>query len=197
MSRSLRYAVIEDLDTVRRIQLGRLWGVRVTATPIAWTSPVVFFALRVLMNLVTMRGSMWPRLKEAALFSLSVQVTSPLHACGHIVSGTLAGSPMDELLITATRDVNVYEGDQSRVPSHVHLMRAIGGPLANLLVGGVCRVLLRRARPGLATDIVAAIASTNLFYGLGGLLPLPSIDGEVIWRELLRMARGRRISDQR
>jgi hypothetical protein len=109
VSRYLRCAIVEDLDTVRRIPLGRLWGVRLAATPIAWTSPVLFFALRVLMNLVTMRGSMKPRLKEAALFSLSVQVTNPLHALGHIVSRTLAGSPMDELLITTTRDVNVYD----------------------------------------------------------------------------------------
>lgn len=191
MSGYLRYGVVENLDTVRRIPLGRLWGVRIAATPIAWASPALFFALRVLMNLVAMRGSARDRLKEAALFSLSVQVTNPLHALGHVVSGTLAGSPMDELLITATRDVNVYEGDQSQVPSRVHLARALGGPLANLLAAGVFRVLLRRARPGLVADALGAIVSTNLFYGLGSLLPVPSVDGEVVWRELARMARRR------
>jgi hypothetical protein len=189
VSRYLRYAIVEDLDTVRRIPLGRVLGVRVTATPIAWLSPVLFFALRVLMNLATMRGSLQRRVREAALFSLSVQVSNPIHAFGHIVSGTLAGSPMDELLITATRDVNVYEGEQSGVPSHVHLARALGGPLANLFAAGVCRLLMRCLRPSFLAKIIAAIATTNQFYGLGGLLPVPSVDGEVIWRELFRMAR--------
>jgi hypothetical protein len=40
--------------------------------------------------------------------------------------------------------------------------------------------------PGFWSDLVASLMSTNLFFGLGGFIPLPSVDGEVIWRELLR-----------
>lgn len=189
MSRALRYGIVEDLETVRRIPLGTLWGVRVTATPIAWLSPLLFFALRMLMNLVTMRGTMAARLKEAALFSLATQITNPAHAFGHILSGTLAGSPMDELLITATRDVNIYHGDQDAVAGQVHLARALGGPLMNLAVAGLCSRLLRALRPGLGADVIAQLAATNHFYGLGGLLPLPSVDGWVIWREVFRLLR--------
>jgi hypothetical protein len=37
------------------------------------------------------------------------------------------------------------------------------------------------------------ILSTNLYIGLGGLrLPLPSVDGQVIWREVLRSTLARR-----
>jgi Zn-dependent protease len=96
---------------------------------------------------------------------------------------------MDELLITATRDVNLYHGDQSLVPSQVHLVRALGGPLFNLFVAGVCAVLAALITADFWSALVASLISTNLFFGLGGLLPLPSVDGEVIWRELLRLGR--------
>jgi hypothetical protein len=39
---------------------------------------------------------------------------------------------------------------------------------------------------GFWSDLLASLISTNLFFGFGGFVPLPSVDGEVIWRELLR-----------
>jgi hypothetical protein len=45
MSTYLRYGIIENLDTVRRIPLGRFWGVAVLVTPLTWLSPFVFFGL--------------------------------------------------------------------------------------------------------------------------------------------------------
>jgi len=47
-------------------------------------------------------------------------------------------SAMDELLITTTRDVNLYHGDQSIVSGYVHLVRSLGGPIFNLFVVGMC-----------------------------------------------------------
>jgi hypothetical protein len=34
-------------------------------------------------------------------------------------------------------------------------------------------------------QLVTRIADINLFFGVGGFLPLPSVDGQVIWQELL------------
>jgi len=39
---------------------------------------------------------------------------------------------------------------------------------------------------GFWSALIASLISTNRFFGFGGFLPLPSVDGEVIWRELLR-----------
>ena len=52
MHKHLRYGVLENLSQVRRIRVGQLWGVALLATPIAWLSPVVFFALHFLLNLL-------------------------------------------------------------------------------------------------------------------------------------------------
>ena len=39
MSSYLRYGFIENLDTVRRIPIGRFWGVGLLVTPLTWLSP--------------------------------------------------------------------------------------------------------------------------------------------------------------
>jgi hypothetical protein len=189
VSKYLRYGIIEDVDTVRHIPFGMLWGVKVSLTPITWLGPLVFFALRLLVGLFATGMSLSDWFYDALLFTIAVEAATPLHAFGHILSGKLVHSPMDELLITATRDVNLYYGDQSTVPSYVHLGRALGGPVFNLLIAGLLYALLPLVPAGVGLTILDRIASMNLFFGVVGFLPLPSVDGEVIWRELLRPLR--------
>jgi Zn-dependent protease len=186
MSKYLWYGIIEDIDTVRRIPIGRFWGVTLLVTPLTWLGPFVFFGVHILLNALNWRISLTDRLYQALLFTIAVEITTVLHAFGHILSGKLVHSAMDELLITATRDVNLYHGDQSRIPGYVHLVRSIGGPLFNVFVAGICAMIATVVAPGLWSAVLTSLVATNLFFGLGGLLPLPSVDGEVIWRELLR-----------
>ena len=174
------------MDTVRRIPIGRFWDVELLITPITWLGPFVFFGLNILLNLLHSHLSLTERLYQAFLFTIAVEITTILHAFGHILSGKIVHSAMDELLITATRDVNLYHGDQSIVPGHVHLVRSLGGPVFNLFIAGFCSVLAMGMGPGFWLAFVASLISTNLFFGFSGFLPLPSVDGEVIWRELLR-----------
>jgi Zn-dependent protease len=187
MSPHLRYGIIENLDTVPRIPSGQFWRVAVLVTPLAWLSPCIFFGLHVLLNALNDQLSLADRLQQALLFMIAVEITTALHAFGHILSGKLVHSAMDALLITATRDVNLYYGDQRLVPGQIHLVRALGGPLLNLFAAGVCAILAVLIPAGFWLVLVHSLISTNLFFGVGGLLPVPSVDGEVIWRELLRL----------
>ena len=146
----------------------------------------MYFGLHILLNLLNSRLSLTDRLYQALLFTIAVEITTVLHAFGHILSGKMVHSAMDELLITATRDVNLYHGEQNFIPGHVHLVRSLGGPVFNLLIAGLCSALAIGIAPGFWSDLVASLISTNQFFGFGSFLPLPSVDGEVIWRELLR-----------
>src|SRR5215213_8113911 len=186
MSKYIWYGIIENIDTVRRMTIGRFWGVALLVTPLTWVGPFVFFGLHFLLNALNLQLSLADRLYQALLFTIAVEITTMLHAFGHILSGKLVRSPMDELLITALRDVNLYHGDQSLVPGYVHLVRSIGGPIFNLIIAGICAAIATVVAPGFGFALLASLVSTNLFFGLGGLLPLPSVDGQVIWRELLR-----------
>jgi hypothetical protein len=186
MNKYLKYGILEDIDTVRRIPIGRLWSVRLLVTPITWLGPFVFFSLHFLINLLNFNLSLTDRLYQSLLFTIAVEITTCLHAFGHILSGKMVNSAMDELLITATRDVNLYHGDQNTIPGHVHLMRSLGGPVFNLIVAGLLSILAPNVPTGFWSGLVASLISTNLLFGFGGFVPLPSVDGEVIWRELLR-----------
>ena len=185
MSKYLKYFILEDLDTVRKIRIGSFWNVSLLITPLTWLSPFVFFGLHFLLNLLDTRLTLNERLFQSIYFVIAVELTTAIHAFGHILSGKLVHSAMDELLITATRDVNLYHGDQSKVPGYVHLVRSLGGPLINVLVGVVCILIAPSISPGFWTGVNNSMVSTNLFFGLGGLLPVPSVDGQVIWREII------------
>src|SRR5688572_16454675 len=142
MSKYLKYGIIEDIDMVRRIQIGRFWGVNLLITPITWLGPFVFFSLHLLLNLLNTRLTLTDRLYQSMLFTIAVESTTVLHALGHIITGKIVHSAMDEVSITATRDVNLYHGDQSIVPGHVHLVRSLCGPVFNLIVAGLLSMLV-------------------------------------------------------
>jgi len=187
----LKFGWIENLDTVRHIPLGTFRGIRVSITPLIWASPLVFFGLGILQNFLQPNLSVITVLYLALVYLIGVEITTLFHAFGHILGGKLVGSPMDELLLTATRGVNIYHGDQSRIPSRVHLGRALGGPVFNLLAAAVIYLMLPYVGRSFWLDLLVSLAATNLFFGVGGLLPLPSVDGEVIWREVLRALKGK------
>lgn len=137
MSTIFQNGIIEDIDTVKRIPVGRFWNVKLLITPITWLGPFVFFGLHLLLNLINSQLSLSERLYQAMIFAIVVELSTIFHAFGHILSGKIVRSPMDELLIASTRDVNLYHGDQSSVPGYVHIVRSLGGPVFNLLIAGM------------------------------------------------------------
>jgi len=138
----LRYGFIENLDTVRHIRLGKFWNIEVSITPITWLGPIVFFALGLVLNLSGLIHKPVDTFQQAGVFVIGVEISTLIHALGHILGGKLVRSPMDELLLTATRGVNIYHGDQSLVQNFVHVGRASGGPILNLLIYVVMLQLL-------------------------------------------------------
>ena len=186
MSKILKNGIIEDIDTVRHIRVGQFWGVSLAITSLTWLSPFIYFGLHFLLNLLSPHLGISERFYQSMIFTIAVEITTVFHAFGHILSGKIVHSPMDELLIASTRDVNLYHGDQSRVPGYVHLVRSLGGPIFNLLVAGICYVFAPIITQSFWSALIASLFTTNLFFGIGGFLPLPSVDGEVIWREIFR-----------
>lgn len=179
-----KFFIFENLDTVRKISLGKFWGVDIVITSLVWLGPFLFLALHFVVNLLNVNLTLTERLSQSFYFALAVEITTAIHALGHIISGKLVKSPMDELLITALRDVNRYHGDQSQIKSTTHLGRALGGPIINIIVGVICILVAQLIPTGFWSNLNASLITVNLFFGLGGFLPIPSVDGAVIWREI-------------
>jgi len=192
MHKYLKFGVIENLETTRRIRIGQFWDIPLFITPQIWLGPFIFFGLHFILNLINPRLGLTERLTLSIYFTLAVEITTVLHAFGHILSGKLVHNAMDKLLMTAIRDINIYEGDQSLIPGYVHLARALGGPLFNLLIAAVCISVAKSLPIGFWSSLNTSLISTNLFFGIGGFLPLRSIDGEVIWREVANYLRSKK-----
>lgn len=189
MKSYLKYGIIEDIDTVKRIPVGRFWKITLLITPFTWLSPFVFFGLHFFLNLINYKLGLTERLYQALFFTIAVEIANGIHALGHILIGKIVHSAMDELLITTTRDVNLYHGDQRLVPGYIHLVRSLGGPILNLLAAGIFYVFAPVTNQVFLNGLFSSLISTNFFIGLGSFLPIPSVDGSVIWREIMRLIR--------
>ncbi|HLF25675.1 MAG TPA: hypothetical protein VJG32_05015 [Anaerolineae bacterium] len=174
--------IFENVHTTPRRRLFKLLGVEWTATPYAWLSVPLYFVVGVVLAcIIDSHQSIEARLLIGLAYSLMLHLSNALHSIGHTLSGRWVGAPMDENLITATFHVTLYRDDPARYSRWVHIGRSLGGPVANLLVGAAALGVWQLADVG----GLAFFAVMNLATGVYTLLPIPSIDGGVIWSELL------------
>ena len=167
----------------RRRRLFVLMGVPWEATPRAWVSPFLAASLGVLVALAAPSGDpAGTRILTGIGFGALLYAAVVVHSIGHVFSGRAVGSPMSANVLTATFHANEYAESPEPVPGHVHIGRALGGPLANFAIGLVAVGL----NAGLHSVWLSYFSQANLIFGVLALLPIPTIDGSVIWRELLR-----------
>ena len=177
--------VLEDTGPSNRRHIGSVLGVDLYATPLAGLGIVMQLVAGAVLGWFLFEGDPAARLVSGALLGSLLLVSNVVHGMGHLLGGRLAGSPMTGYLVTMTRHVNLYEDDPddpTAIPPRVHILRAAGGPALNLIVGVLALLVWWVSRDWVS----AALAILNLGFAVGALAPVPSVDGEVIWRELRR-----------
>lgn len=114
------------------------------------------------------------------------------HNFAHAMAAQAVGRPMDAMRIFwGTPLLVYYDLEDPTVTPRRHILRALGGPIFNMLVAPLAWLLRRRTRPGtLARDVADAAVATNVFIGTVGLVPIPGIDGGAVTKWAL-VARGR------
>ena len=111
------------------------------------------------------------------LVVISVQV---IHTVGHILSSRRVSPPMREVRSLLVGFATLYPREAVPLPASTHLTRSLGGPIMNLVVGLVA-LLIWGVIGGHGLSFFGWV---NVALGLIALLPIPGIDGSVIWREL-------------
>jgi Zn-dependent protease len=169
-------------DQPRR--LSSLFGVDYRVTRRAWLNLPLALAIGVVGSLALASDEsllIWVAL--AVAFSAAVVAASFVHGVGHIVSSRLVGAPVASVIITAT--VSLISFNDSADPGpRVHIGRSLGGPIANLALG-----TLAVGVAGSGGIVVGFFGVVNLAFGAFTLLPVPSLDGAVIARELRELLR--------
>jgi len=173
--------VAEDISA--RTMLFRVFGVTWFATRYAWVSPLSWAALGLAMGFAAERNSGAADVLIAGLgYGAALYATNILHSVGHIIAGRVVGTPAGAILVTSTRDITIYTLPGAAAPPRCRLGRALGGPAANLAVG--CALIL--AGHLAEAPWVTMTGIVNVCVAVWTLMPVPSLDGSVIWSVLFR-----------
>jgi hypothetical protein len=175
-----------NLENISRRPLFSAAGVDCSVTRRAWLSGPFFLAFGMLLAFFQQpRMPSTVILPNGAIYGLVLFLSNMLHSAGHVIAGRVLGAPHGSVIITAAFHINYHRCEPGICSKWTHIGRSSGGPLANLLLGCVA-LGLSSAFEWVWLDIAA---KANLIIGIWLLLPIPSLDGWVIWGELIGFRR--------
>jgi hypothetical protein len=107
------------------------------------------------------------------------------HQVGHAVSARWVGHPMEAAVLYWVLGFSRYPQDEPVLPAEVHIQRALGGPLANLLLATIIGLFVWTSRNTANNSVVwwfaVFVFLENLFiYSLAAFLPLGFTDGNTL-----------------
>lgn len=168
-------------------ELGRIAGLRITAKPSAIVGSLLLWAT--LAAIGAALGLAPATALAAGLAATALHWLSSLaHHLGHSWAARRTGYPMIGVRLWGVLGSSIYPRDEPALPAAVHMRRALGGPLASLLLTLVAAGLALALRPaGGAAWLVALFffAENLLVYTGQVLLPLGFNDGATLlywWR---------------
>jgi hypothetical protein len=176
----------ENKYLVRQRKVFTIADVDCFVTPYAWLSVPLFVLLGIICAIAVQSGrEIGECLKTGIVYGLLLYLSNILHSVGHVIAGKIVGSPGGAVRVTSTFHVNYHRCDPAVCTRWKHIGRSLGGPLINLLVGGVVLLLVDKT----GHKWLAFLGTANLVVGGWLLLPIPRLDGWVIWGELLGFRR--------
>jgi hypothetical protein len=173
--------VLENMTNMRPLRVGSFLGIEWMASPTAWVAPLWIAAFGLAVSFIAQVGSgTGQRVIIGLVYGVLAAASIVVHQLGGALAGELVGAPMRTVTFTATLPYNGY--DESRDYSRtVHIIRSLGEPAANLLLGVVMLVLYVA---GLDSHFVLFLAVLNLAFFAIALAPLPTMHGGVILKHL-------------
>ena len=120
------------------------------------------------------------KLLSGAAYGLLIILSFFSHGLGHIISSKIVDAPVSSIIMTATVNIIQFD-DTDEKPSRIHIGRSLGGPIINLLLGFLAIAITQLAPQNI---FLIFFGWLNIALGVITLLPIPSLDGPVIIREL-------------
>jgi Zn-dependent protease len=167
-------------------ELFQVFGVPMRVTANSWQFFPPKFVIGLIVSFLALQAEpIEMRIVWGLVYGLLLISSLFLHIMGHIIASKRVQPPMTHLLMTPILIETRYDNDPADLPPRVHLTRTFGGPIMTFALG-ILGLLLYQLFPHHA---VLYFAGANLVLLLVVLLPFPTVDGLVIWREIGRMLR--------
>ena len=164
-------------------QLGRVASLRLTAAPSAIVGSLLLWAL--LSGIAALGLGVSPvAAGVGGLVAVLLHWASDIvHQLGHARAARATGHPMIGIRLWWVLSASIYPSDEGSLPAAVHIRRALGGPVASLLLAVIAGVIALALRPlGGAYWWVALFFFLDnlLVLTLGALVPLGFTDGSTL-----------------
>ncbi len=171
--------VAESIEQPVPRKLFTILGAEYRVTSWSWLNLPLMATLGIVLALLfAPDGSVTWQVLVGLGYGLLIILGSFFHGVGHVISSRLVGGPVTWLVATATVNVTQYH-DVEAQPRRVDVGRSLGGPVFNLLSGVVAGGVYAVAG---GNHFLGLFAVVNLAFGVFTLMPIPSLDGSVIWR---------------
>jgi hypothetical protein len=122
----------------------------------------------------------WPTRIWVGALSMGVMLSSEwCHNLAHAAAAKWVGKPVDCIRVSWGMPLLVYyDIEDPDVTPRQHIIRSLGGPLANIIFWGIGAILKRPTREDTpAGQVVNAAVGTNRFLLATGMTPMPFLDG--------------------
>ncbi len=163
-----------------KIKLGPVFGLRLIITPSAIVGAIVLWALVGGGAMALLDLSLLEALLGGLMCVILHWLSEFVHHAGHAQAARRTGYPMTGVYFWVVLGTSLYPPDEQTLPAEVHIRRALGGPLASLLLALAAIVIVLALRPVDETPgwIAAFFCLENsLVLTLGAFLPLGFTDG--------------------
>jgi hypothetical protein len=167
----------------QRYELGRLAGLRLTAGPSAIVGSAALWVLLSSVAVLALGISIGGAVVGSLVAVLLHWASDIVHQLGHARAARATGHPMIGIRLWWLLTASIYPRDEGQLPAAVHIRRALGGPIASLLLTVVAALvaLALRSVDGVAWWLALFVFLDNLFVlTLGAFLPLGFTDGSTL-----------------
>lgn len=172
--------IISPAENVNR--MGKIFDAPLVSKGWTWLPLTEIVVFGIMVREINSERNWLARLRTAAL-SMTIMLGSEwCHNLAHAAAAKMVGHPVDAIRVTWGMPLLVYHDiEDPTVTPRAHIMRALGGPIINTLLLGIAVLPYPFTKPKSSSRFLINTAlKMNAFLILGGMLPIPGIDGGAI-----------------
>ena len=164
--------------------LGKFAGLKVSARRTVLLAMVLLWAALAVLAIWVIRLPVLGAILGSLAAALLHFVSEFWHHVGHAIAARMTGHPMTGVLFWGPLATSIYPPKEKKLSAEIHVRRALGGPLASLVLAsfaGLITLALGQSSGTIWWVAFFLFLDNLLVFTLGALLPLGFNDGSTLW----------------